>query len=118
MDTRFTPDWLAAHPGDRLIVEQLNAANLTEKTPQQLRGEHLQLEARRGHDVWERLHRISCPTLVAAGRYDGLAPVENSERIASRITGSELRVYEGGHLFIAQDRRAFPELIEFLAAPA
>ena len=118
MDTRFTPDWLAAHPGDRLIVEQLNAANLTEKTPQQLRGEQLQLEARRGHDVWDRLHRISCPTLVAAGRYDGLAPVENSERIASRITGSELRVYEGGHLFIAQDRRAFPELIEFLAQPA
>ena len=27
---------------------------------------------------------------------------------------AELRVYEGGHAFVAQDRRAFPEIIDFL----
>jgi hypothetical protein len=117
MDTRFTDTWLAEHPADRLIVEQLNAASLADKPPLQLRGERLQLEARRGHDVWDRLPRIACPTFVAAGRFDGLAPVANSEQIVSRLANAELRIYEGGHLFIAQDRRAFPDLIGFLAAP-
>lgn len=117
MDTRFTDEWLAEHPSDRMIVEQLNAANSVEKSPRQLLGERLQLEARRGHDVWDRLHRITCPTLVAAGRFDGLAPVANSEQIVSRIAGATLEVYEGGHLFVAQDRRAFPDLITFLSQP-
>jgi hypothetical protein len=116
MDTRFTDAWLDEHPADRLIVEQLNAASLADKPPLQLLGERLQLEARRGHDVWDRLSRITCPTLVAAGRFDGLAPVANYEQIASRIRNAALRTYEGGHLFIAQDRRAFPDLIEFLSA--
>ena len=35
--------------------------------------------------------------------------------IHSRIAGSELRRYEGGHLFVYQDRQAFPDVIEFLA---
>ena len=117
MDTRFTDEWLAEHPGDRMIVEQLNAASAAEKSPRQLLGERLQLEARRGHNVWDRLHRITCPTLVAAGRFDALAPVENSEQIVSRIPNAALQVFEGGHLFVAQDRRAFPELIAFLTQP-
>jgi pimeloyl-ACP methyl ester carboxylesterase len=117
MDTRFDESWLATHPVDRAIVEQLNIANAADKSPKQLLGERLQLEARRHHDVWDRLYRITCPTLVAAGRFDGLAPVSNSEQIVSRIAGAELRVYEGGHLFIAQDRRAIPELTSFLLAP-
>jgi len=115
MDTRFDEAWLATHPTDRLIVEQLNVANDAEKTPRQVLGERLQLEARRHHDVWDRLPAITCPTLVAAGRYDGLAPVSNSEQIAARVPTAELRVYEGGHLFIAQDRRAIPEISAFLA---
>lgn len=117
MDTRFDESWLETHPTDRLIVEQLDVANAADKTPRQLLGERLQLEARRHHDVWDRLPSITCPTLVAAGRFDGLAPVANSEQIADRIPDSELRVYEGGHLFIAQDRRAIPEIATFLATP-
>lgn len=115
MDERFTEEWLATHPTDRLIVEQLAAGSAAERTPVQLRGEQLQLEARRHHDVWDRLHRITCPTLVTAGRFDGIAPVGNSERIVERIPHATLRVYEGGHLFVYQDRRALPEIIEFLA---
>lgn len=116
MDVRFTDEWLATHPADRLIVEQLAAGSAAERTPLQALGERLQLEARRHHDVWDRLHRIDCPTLVAAGRFDGLAPLANSERIVQRIRTAELRVYEGGHLFIHQDRRALPEIVGFLAA--
>jgi pimeloyl-ACP methyl ester carboxylesterase len=67
--------------------------------------------------VWDRLPAITCPTLVAAGRYDGIAPLSNSEGIASRIPGAELRVYEGGHIFFQQDRAALPDIVEFLDKP-
>ena len=66
----------------------------------------------------DRLGRITCPTLVGCGRYDGVAPVANSEAIATRIAGAELRRYEGGHLFLTQDPRALPEVIDFLASDA
>ncbi|MEY4174734.1 MAG: hypothetical protein RI900_1899, partial [Actinomycetota bacterium] len=70
--------------------------------------------ARSGHDVWDRLHRITCPTLVSCGEFDALAPPANSEAIASRILGSELRSFSGGHAFLWQDRAAWPAVVEFL----
>ena len=80
------------------------------------RGELLQLEARRHHDVWERLARISCPTFVGAGRFDGIAPLANSQAIATRVSGAAVHVYDGGHAFFAQDPRALPDVVGFLAS--
>jgi pimeloyl-ACP methyl ester carboxylesterase len=65
--------------------------------------------------VWDRLHRIRCPTLVACGRYDGIAPPANSDAIAARIAGAELRTFEGGHAFFVQDPSALPALVGFVA---
>lgn len=115
-DTRFTPEWLADpdHAFDRMLVEARNAAPPI-ADPEVRRGAHEQLQARRYHDVADRLHAISCPTLVAGGRFDGIAPPVNSEAIAARIKGAELRMYDGGRLFIAQDRAAFPDILDFLA---
>ena len=115
LDTRFTPEWLADpdHAFDNLLVNARNAPPSDD--PEVLRGMREQLQARRYHDVADRLHVITCPTLVAGGRYDGIAPPENSEAIAARIAGSDLRIYEGGHAFLAQDRQAFPDVLEFLA---
>jgi pimeloyl-ACP methyl ester carboxylesterase len=73
-----------------------------------------QLEARRAHDVWNRLPRISAETLVMSGRYDGIAPPANSESIASRISGSRHRSYDGGHAFLFQDPAAWPDAVAFL----
>ena len=116
LDTRFTPEWLAEHENDRRLVEFMAERRGGDKSAEQERGEHEQLDARRRHDVGDRLGKISCPTLVAAGRYDGIAPPANSEAIAERIPNAELRFYEGGHAFFAQDPKAFPEIIAFLAA--
>ena len=116
LDTRFTPEWLAAHDGDRALVASMTARRATERPPEQRRGEREQLEARRHHDVVDRLGAVTCPTLVACGRYDGIAPPANSEAIAARIPGAELRTYEGGHAFVAQDPAAIPEVMGFLAA--
>ena len=116
LDTRFTAEWLAAHRGDRALVEMVAQRHLGEKSAEVFRGETEQLEARRGHDVWDRLGAITCPTFVAAGRYDGIAPLANSEAMASAVPHAALHVYEGGHTFFAQDAAAFPEILDFLAA--
>ncbi len=114
LDTRFTPEYLAGHPADQALASMFAARTPVAKTEQQLRGEREQLLARQGHDVMDRLPNITCPTLVAAGRYDGVAPLANSEAIVGLIADSELRVYEGGHIFLVQDPRAIPEMLDFL----
>ncbi len=114
LDTRFTPEWMQTHPSDQALVEMMMQRALRERTPDEVRGEAMQLEARRHHDVWDRLPNITAPTSISAGRFDGLAPLANSEAIAARITGSEMRVYDGGHAFVFQDRRALPDIVEFL----
>ena len=114
LDVRFDDAWLADHPNDRAIVEILQARLSAPKTDEQRRGELMQVVARQGHDVWDRLGRITSPTLVACGAYDGLAPPSNSEAIASRIPHAQFRCYEGGHLFVYQDPQAMPDITEFL----
>jgi len=116
VDRRWTDAWLADHDLDRMIAEVIASTEGPAPGSDRERGSQGQLAARRGHDVWDRLGAISCPTLIAAGRYDGIAPVENAEALASRIAGAELRVYEGGHVFFFQDPTATPEIIEFLGA--
>jgi len=117
LDSRFDDAWLADHPSDQALVEMLDRGD-DDADPVVMAGRRAQLEARRGHDVWDRLGRIDCPTLVACGRYDPIAPMANSEAIASRIPGAELRAYEGGHAFVAQDRAAVPDIVAFITAPS
>lgn len=114
LDTRFTPAWLADHPGDAGLAEFMANRELAEKSADQERGEAAQLEARRHHDVCDRLAKVTAPTLVASGRYDGIAPPANGAAIAERIPGAEQRLYEGGHAFFIQDPAAFPDIIGFL----
>lgn len=114
LDGRFDQAWLAEHPADRAVVEMMAARSAGTPSPDRLRGHAMQLEARRHHDVWDRLERISSPTLVMCGEFDALAPVANSEAIVSRVAGATLRRYQGGHLFLYQDRAAFGELVDFL----
>ena len=114
-DTRFTDEWLAEHPVDAEIMRFQEDRPDTQKTKLQIEGERLQLEARIGHDVADRLHLISAPTLITAGRFDGIAPLANSQAIAERIPHSTLNVYEGGHPFLSQDRQAIRDIRTFLS---
>ncbi len=114
LDTRFTPEWLATHDADRGLAEMMASRRTVKKSDEALRGEAEQLGARSRHDVCDRLERVTCPTLVACGRYDGIAPPANGEFIAGHIPGAVLRMYDGGHAFFAQDPAAVPEAIAFL----
>jgi len=115
-DSRWDQRWLEAHPADRAIAERMTAAGQDHQDPAAAAAYADQLQAREGHDVWDRLGAITCPVLVGYGNYDGIAPARNSEKIASRIRGAELRGYEGGHGFLFQDPAALPAYIAFLQA--
>jgi 3-oxoadipate enol-lactonase len=116
LDGRFTPEYLAEHDDARALVEMVMAMQAAEVTDEVRRGEQAQLDARSRLDVLDRLGNITCPTLVACGKYDHIAPPANSEKIAELIPGADLRFYEGGHIFFLQDPQAIPDAMEFLAA--
>ncbi|MGP0029950.1 MAG: alpha/beta fold hydrolase [Acidimicrobiales bacterium] len=119
MDTRWTPARRVSHSAEwRAMVEVMGAYLSDDRAPEAARGAALQLEARSRHDTWDRLDRVACPTLVCAGRHDGIAAPENSARMAERIPGAELDLFDGGHQFLWQDRRAFERIIAFLAYPS
>lgn len=113
-DTRFTPEWLATHLDDAAMVTMRNEQAAVPKSKETMKGEMLQLGARIGHDVSDRLHRVTAPTFVAAGEFDGIAPKSNSEEIVKRLPHASLSVYQGGHIFTAQDRRAIVDIRSFL----
>jgi len=115
LDTRFTPDWLAEHDADRMVAEMVAERRAAPAPDGEVaRGQREQLLARSRLDVLDRLDRITCPTLVASGKYDGISPPENGAAIAERVPEATLRVYEGGHMFFIQDPAAMPEILAFL----
>jgi len=113
-DTRRDAAWAAANPE---LHDQLVAMAAADPFGHELghaQGARLQLEARAHHDCWDRLERIACPVMIAAGLYDGIARPEAQRNMAVRIPGAQLRFFEGGHLFMLQDRAANPAIIAFL----
>lgn len=113
-DRRWSPDWLAAHPVEAALAAGFAATHDESESEGAARGRRLQLQARKGHDVLDRLHWVNCPTLVGSGRYDDIAPMANGQAIVDRIAEAQLRVYDGGHAFLVQDSSAWPDLLDFL----
>jgi len=74
-----------------------------------------QLEARRRHDTAARIAQLRMPCLVAAGRYDGIAPPERSVALAAAMPAARLAILDGGHGVLLQDPAAWPMIAAFLA---
>jgi len=113
-DTRRDDAWAAANPELYGQFIAMGAAAPYADEPGHAMGAHRQLEARARHDAWARLPDIACPVMIAAGRYDGIALPATQEKMAARIPGAKLQFFEGGHLFIIQDRTAAPAMAAFL----
>lgn len=75
-----------------------------------------QSAAVKGHDTWERLHKIEAPTLVITGAEDVLIVPENSRILADRIPEAQLCVIpRGGHQFLVEQADAANEaILQFL----
>lgn len=115
-DTRCDADWQAANPKqfkemvDQMVTDYMIGAD----EPGRMAGARRQLEARMGHDVYERLPNLEMPVFVCGGRYDGIVPVSNLEAIYKQLPCSYLELFNGGHRFFLQDPRAFERISEFL----
>lgn len=73
-----------------------------------------QLAARAKHDTWDRLPQLDMPVGIFAGLHDGIAPLANQQALLEQIPNAQLRTYAGGHLFLVQDKKAYPELLNWL----
>jgi len=116
-DTRYDAAWRAGHPEEWRSLSKLmrDRATIGGDEPGRAEGAALQLDARRCHDTWDRLRGIDCPTFVCGGVHDGIAPPANARHLASAIPGATLQLFEGGHLFLLQDRAAWPAITAFLS---
>lgn len=116
-DTRRDEAWQSENPDFvEKMKEQAEAGAIEDHgTPEFRRGARMQLEARALHDTAEQLPGLSMPVLICAGRFDGIAPAANQEKLHELIPGSLLNWYEGGHLFIIQDKSAWKDIVDFLS---
>jgi len=116
-DIRHDAVWQAANPDAYKFMFDLRTNDPWADEPRRAMGAELQLLARKDLDTWDRLPSITAPTLICGGLYDGIALPETQQRMADQIPNARLRMFEGGHMFLVQDRAAFPAISEFLQAP-
>lgn len=115
-DNRRDAVWQAANPGQFAALTDLTLTNLkvgADETGRQI-GARRQLEARAGHDTFDRLPTLQMPVYICGGLYDGIAPPANLEALQKQIPGSLLELFEGGHSFFLEDPRAFDRITDFL----
>ncbi len=115
-DTRRNADWQAANPKEFQGLLEFTLAELQvgADEPGRQIGARRQLEARAGHDTYNRLPRLHLPVFICGGRYDGIATPENLEMMQKQIPGACMELFKGGHLFFVQDPRAFERITAFL----
>ena len=115
-DTRRDAAWQAAHPQQfQEFVNQAAAGNMVgADEPGRKIGARRQLEARLGHNVYDRLPNLQMPIFICGGRYDGIAPVANLEAIQKQVPHAHLELFDGGHPFFREDSRAFERIAKFL----
>ena len=111
-DLRITDSWIEQN--DDLwqsIKQQAENRNAYKPLPRDLLK---QLLARKDHNTYGDLEEINIPTFLLGGKYDGIAPMLNMEKMHQKIDNSKLEFYEGGHLFLIQDTNAFQDIINWL----
>lgn len=115
-DTRRDPSWQAANPVlfQALFDQTLAGLQVGAGEPGRQIGARRQLEARAGHNTYERLPTLGMPVYICGGRYDGIAAPANLEALHKQIPGARLELFEGGHLFYIQDSRSFDRIGAFL----
>lgn len=115
-DTRRNAAWAAANPKEYDFFVEYASTDSYAGEPGRAMGATRQLEARKNHDTWDRLPGIKHPTLICGGVYDGIALPATQEKLAAQIPNAALAMFDGGHLFMIQDKTAVPAMLDFLNA--
>ncbi len=110
-ETAFTQGYVAQHPE---IIPALIEAR--KKQPLASTGFAHRMRAAYAHNTFDRLSRITCPTLVITGKDDALIAWQNSQLLADHIADSELVILEpAGHVFwVEQPARSRDAIVTFL----
>jgi pimeloyl-ACP methyl ester carboxylesterase len=94
------------------FIDMLLYAASSQAHPQSDVGFARQGDAVIGHDALARLGAITCPTLVAVGEEDQLAPLRFSREIAAAIPHAEFQtVPQAGHVFFWEKPAEFNALV-------
>jgi 3-oxoadipate enol-lactonase len=115
-DNRMDAVWRRANPEafERVAGLSRGRGEPGAGEPRRELGQRLQFEARAGFDVFDRLPTLQMPVFCCGGRFDGIAPPANMEAIQRQIPAARLQLFEGGHMFLLQDKNANREIIAFL----
>ena len=110
-DLRHTDEWIAANP--EAWQKRLQLTLSAQRADRDETGALQQLEARRGHDTYARLPELNLPVLLAGGEFDGIAPPQNMRAMQAQMPAAALKLFNGGHMFLIQDRDAYPYIIQW-----
>jgi 3-oxoadipate enol-lactonase len=115
-DTRRDEVWQTANPErfQSLIEMTLSGMQIGADEPGRQSGARRQLEARIGHDTFDRLPTLSIPVFICGGWYDGIATPDNLKALQAQIPKARMELFKGGHLFFLQDPKAFERISVFL----
>ena len=117
-DSRLDENWQQENASkvNEMIKTSVNMKPDDHQTPEFKAGARRQLLARAGHDVVTELPGIHIPTLICAGKYDGVAPTKNQELMQKLMPSANLAWFEGGHMFLIQDKTAWSTINKFLGS--
>lgn len=112
-EAAFTKGYIAQHP--EIIPAMIEARRQRPIDPAALGH---RMKAAYAHDTYDRLPRITSPTLVITGKDDALISWENSRILAEYIPGAKLILLEpAGHCFwMEQPERSRDAIVGFLQA--
>lgn len=100
---RLTLPWVYAYKEYQIpgLIEQIVRDVLEDPLFQEPEAYERQMEATIAFHSRDRLHRISCPTMLIFGEEDVMTPMRFARELVRGIKGSRLVTLEGtGHLFV------------------
>jgi pimeloyl-ACP methyl ester carboxylesterase len=67
------------------------------------------------HDAYQRLNKLTAPTLVVHGEQDVFVPPANALVLAERVPGAQLRLWpDAGHMYLIDEPPADQDIARFL----
>ncbi|MBU4317013.1 MAG: alpha/beta hydrolase [Proteobacteria bacterium] len=113
-DTRINEEFRQKRPEVyRKILDDTQKRSEATRSTESIDGNRKQMEARKGHNTFDRLPLVKIPTAIFGGKYDGISRPENLKALQKQIPGATLEFFEGGHMFMIQDKNAAPRMARF-----
>lgn len=113
-DTRYSsPEYKKTPLYQQQYAFYLQVFQLGARDPERKLFSARQIEARKGHDTYERLPKLKMPVYILAGHYDKTAPRANQVAILDKIPQAKLTFFAGSHMLLWQDPFAFQSIICF-----